>query len=139
MLLIFLASAAGITSVHGSNLTLLYNPSAFIVDNNGYVYVAESNNNHIVKWTTNYTSGGVCSNVVGKSATQLNAPRDLKFDAEENLYISDQPNNRIQKFMILSCSTNKLSLSSVTMVTLILIFYRRLIKSYVFLKFKDQM
>ena len=50
MLLIFLASAAGITSVHGSNLTLLYNPSAFIVDNNGYVYVAESNNNHIVKF-----------------------------------------------------------------------------------------
>jgi len=66
MLLIFLASAAGITSVHGSNLTLLYNPSAVIVDNNEYVrlvsneiyknlivryvYVAESNNNHIVKF-----------------------------------------------------------------------------------------
>ncbi len=68
--------------------------------------MTDSLNNRIVKWTTNYTAGGVCiagcSNIAGRSATQLYGPRDLKFDSQGNLYVSDQGNNRIQKFMIQS-------------------------------------
>ena len=33
-------------------------------------------------------------------ATQLKSPRDIKFDPSGNLYVSDQGNNRVQKFMI---------------------------------------
>jgi hypothetical protein len=68
-------TVAGVTGIYGSNLTLLNSPSAIIVDNNGYVYVADSNNNHIVKWTTNYTAGGICIvgcfRIAGTNATQM--------------------------------------------------------------------
>lgn len=64
----------------------------------------DNNNNRIVQWTTNYTEGGTCivgcTRVAGTGATQLNNPRDLKFDADGNLYVSDQGNNRVQKYMI---------------------------------------
>jgi hypothetical protein len=66
--------------------------------------VTDSLNNRIVKWTTNYTAGGICivgcSRIAGTNATQLNGPRDLKFDSQGNLYVSDQSNHRIQKYMI---------------------------------------
>ena len=57
-----------------------------------------------MRWANNYTAGGTCivgcSRVAGAGATQLSGPRDLKFDASGNLYVSDQTNNRVQKFMI---------------------------------------
>jgi hypothetical protein len=72
-----------------------------------------------MKWTTNYTAGGVC--IVGCTGTtgigndQLSSPRDLKFDKYGNSYVIDQGNERIQKFMIQSpssCSTCKWIFSS---------------------------
>ncbi|CAF4212685.1 unnamed protein product, partial [Adineta steineri] len=97
-------TVAGIASVAGSNLTLLNNPNAVIVDNNGYIYVADGNNDRIVKWTTNYTAGGICvvgcTGSTGVANNQFNGVRDLKFDMQGNLYVTDQQNYRIQKFMI---------------------------------------
>ncbi|CAF4012444.1 unnamed protein product [Adineta steineri] len=95
---------AGVAGVAGSNLTLLNNPNAVIVDNNGYIYVADGNNDRIVKWTTNYTAGGICvvgcTGSTGVANNQFNGVRDLKFDTQGNLYVTDQQNYRIQKFMI---------------------------------------
>ena len=69
-----------------------------------YAYIADQINNRIVRWTDNYALGGTCivgcTNTTGTAATQLKSPRDLKFDASGNLYVSDQGNNRVQKFMI---------------------------------------
>lgn len=57
-----------------------------------------------MKWTQNYTAGGVCivgcTGTTGVGLKQLSAPRDLAFDSNGNLYVSDQGNNRIQKFLI---------------------------------------
>lgn len=57
-----------------------------------------------MKWTTNYAVGGICvvgcTGTVGTADDQLNLPRDLKFDKYGNLYVSDQGNNRVQKFML---------------------------------------
>ncbi|CAF4264876.1 unnamed protein product [Adineta steineri] len=110
-------TVAGIASVAGSNLTLLNNPNAVIVDNNGYIYVADGNNDRIVKWTTNYTAGGICvvgcTGSTGVANNQFNGVRDLKFDMQGNLYVTDQQNYRIQKFMIQlptsGCPTSKYS------------------------------
>ncbi|CAF3815144.1 unnamed protein product, partial [Rotaria magnacalcarata] len=54
-----------------------------------YIYVADYGNSRIIKWTTNYSMGGICvvscTGTVGVAANQLDAPRDLKFDAAGNL------------------------------------------------------
>lgn len=78
-----------------------------------YIYIADNNNNRIVQWTTNYAAGGTCivgcTYVAGTGATQLNSPRDLKFDANGNLYVSDQGNNRVQKYTVqypTNCTVN---------------------------------
>ncbi|CAF3752171.1 unnamed protein product [Adineta steineri] len=120
-------TVAGETGVAGSSLALLSNPEAITVDNNGYVnkvciktiypndndiltfigryiYVVDEGNARVVKWTTNYTTGGVCvvscSGIIGSANNELNGPRDVKFDSQGNLYITDQANHRIQKFLI---------------------------------------
>ena len=57
-----------------------------------------------MKWTSNYSAGGACvvgcTGSPGTAANELFTPRDLKFDQHGNLYVSDQRNNRIQKFSI---------------------------------------
>ena len=57
-----------------------------------------------MKWTTNYAAGGVCvigcSGTAGNAVNQLRGPRDLKFDRYGNIYVTDQANQRIQKFTI---------------------------------------
>jgi len=119
------------TGVAGSTSKQLKRPQAIIVDNNGYVfsfhikntfvlfdhlryiYIADNVNNRIMQWTTNYTAGGKCligcTTVAGTSPTQLSGPRDLRFDADGNLYVCDQKNNRVQKYGIIyppNCTGN---------------------------------
>jgi DNA-binding beta-propeller fold protein YncE len=57
-----------------------------------------------MKWTTNYSAGGVCiigcTGTSGTALNQLNGPRDLKFDRYGNIYVSDQGNSRILKYTI---------------------------------------
>ncbi len=66
--------------------------------------MVDGSNNRIVKWTTNYTRGGICvvgcTGNAGVANNQFQTPRDLKFDSQGNLYVSDEFNNRVQKFMI---------------------------------------
>ncbi len=66
--------------------------------------MAEAGNQRVSKWTTNYAAGGVCiigcNGTTGTAAYQLNGPRDLKFDQYGNIYVTDQGNQRIQKFSI---------------------------------------
>ncbi|CAF3503492.1 unnamed protein product [Rotaria sp. Silwood1] len=92
----------------GASLYQLYLPRSVIVDNNG-----------VVKWTTNYAAGGVCimgcTGTTGTAANQMRGPRDLKFDRHGNIYVTDQSNQRIQKYMIQlptsPCPSTKISVN----------------------------
>ncbi|CAF4998166.1 unnamed protein product, partial [Rotaria sp. Silwood1] len=71
------------------------------------------------KWTTNYAAGGVCimgcTGTTGTAANQMRGPRDLKFDRHGNIYVTDQSNQRIQKYMIQlptsPCPSTKISVN----------------------------
>ncbi|CAF1238026.1 unnamed protein product [Adineta steineri] len=71
-------------------------------DDLGQVYVADSGNHRVIRWCEGKEEGEVVvgGNGQGDQSNQLNLPMDLCFDDEENLYVVDNCNNRIQKFEI---------------------------------------
>ncbi|CAF1044652.1 unnamed protein product [Adineta steineri] len=68
------------------------------------LYVADSNNNRVLKFpsgSTNATYGTVVAgdNGAGTGANQLNNPRSIIVDSSGTLYIADTYNNRIQRWL----------------------------------------
>ena len=59
-------------------------------------------NHRIVRWLKDSTEGelvvGDC--VEGDNDNQLNGPSGIAFDNENNLYVVNQENNRVQKFTV---------------------------------------
>jgi hypothetical protein len=55
-----------------------------------------------MRWLKGAREGSIIvgGNGLGREANQLNYPISLSFDQENNLYIVDCHNHRIQKFMI---------------------------------------
>ncbi|CAF1096928.1 unnamed protein product [Rotaria sordida] len=67
---------------------------------------ADINNHRIVRWAVGDTSGNIVAggNGQGSNPNQLSYPFHLTFDPWGNLLVSDRNNNRVQKFVIDSCS-----------------------------------
>src|SRR5690606_23858166 len=73
------------------------NPSEVATDSGGNVYVADTNNNRIQK----FTSTGTYLTQWGTPGTgngQFNSPYGVATDSGGNVYVADTNNNRIQKF-----------------------------------------
>jgi len=74
----------------------LYYPKGIAVDTDGNVYVADSADHRIIK----YSPEGKVLFVVGeegKTALRFHIPLDVATDLQDNLYITDSGNHRIQK------------------------------------------
>ncbi|CAF1340449.1 unnamed protein product, partial [Rotaria magnacalcarata] len=86
----------------GSALTQLYWPNGLFVDTLGTVYVADSKNHRVMRWTQGATQGTVIVGGNGRGAgeNQFNFPTGLSFDRHGNLYVADMGNNRVQRFSI---------------------------------------
>ena len=65
-------------------------------DSSGNVYVADTGNNRIQKFSSNghITKWGES----GSDAGQFNSPSGIATDSSGNVYVADTVNNRIQKF-----------------------------------------
>lgn len=83
-------------------------PNAVILDARGYLFFTSNNNDRI------YGQGPFgfrclfgCSSVDGSGENQLNSPHQISFDSYGNLFVADELNNRIQKFLLVSNSCSK--------------------------------
>ncbi len=81
----------------GNGLNQLSNPRGIVVDLLAIVYVADFSNSRVMRWLKGAREGSV---IAGEKANQCGYPSDLSFDGENNLYVSDYSNHRIQKFTI---------------------------------------
>ncbi|CAF0831383.1 unnamed protein product [Adineta steineri] len=90
----------------GVGLNKLDGPSGVLVTRNGQtLYIADSNNNRVMRWNLGDTQGSVvagsASGVAGKTNTLLSNPGDVALDPTETyLYVSDYNNNRVQRFVL---------------------------------------
>ncbi|CAF0904435.1 unnamed protein product [Adineta steineri] len=91
---------------NGNALNQLSNPVGVYYDYlyTNSLYVADSGNNRIMKFTSGSTSstfGTVVAggNGAGSGANQLNTPRSIVVDSNGTLYIADGNNNRIQRWL----------------------------------------
>jgi hypothetical protein len=78
------------------------------VDTSGYIYVADSYNNRIQK----FSASGEYITQWGSFGTgngQFKIPYGIAVDASGNVYVADTVNNRIQKFSLGSSDENKAS------------------------------
>jgi len=94
----------------GVSLTLNI-PSFMVVDGLGNLFVADTNNNRVLKYSSPITNGAIASVVLGQptfndsapnnpivGARTLNGPFNVAVDANNNLYVADTLNSRILKY-----------------------------------------
>jgi len=84
----------------GSAANQLYYPEGIFVDTLGNIYIADTDNDRIQKWSSNgmlriTLAGG---NGRGEAANQLDLPTGIFVDKFGNIYIADTGNHRIQKW-----------------------------------------
>ena len=89
----------------GIGATSLNNPTDVAVDTSGNLYIVDSGNNRVLFYIAGGTTASrvygqssfttVTSNANGISATTLNTPFGIGLDSNNNVYISDQGNNRV--------------------------------------------
>ncbi|CAF1540929.1 unnamed protein product [Adineta steineri] len=90
----------------GLNLNQLSDPCGVWVTRNGQtLYIADSNNNRVMRWNLGDTQGSVvagsATGVAGSTNTLLSNPGDVALDPTETyLYVSDYSNNRVQRFVL---------------------------------------
>jgi DNA-binding beta-propeller fold protein YncE len=86
----------------GSGDGQLRGPTGVLVDKSGSVYVTDCYNHRVMCWPPGAISGTLIAGGHGNGfqPDQLNRPQDLAFDLDENLYVLDTDNYRVQKFVI---------------------------------------
>ena len=94
------------TGIAGSGPSDLFYPCAMFVDEARSIYIADTFNNRIQKWTY-----GACSGVTvagtgtgGVTNDQLNGPVSVIVDTNQVMYIGDQSNNRIHRWAVGDCT-----------------------------------
>jgi sugar lactone lactonase YvrE len=93
-------TVAGQSGVYGSGLNQLANPSRVVVDASGSIYIADSGNARIMRWTLGATFGVLIGpdGGQGTQSNQLWLPIALQFDPVGALVVADYDNNRVQKY-----------------------------------------
>ena len=93
-------TVAGVVGVVGANASLLNMPYGLAFDSSNILHIADYQNNRIQKVISGssmtVTVAGSSNGISGNAAHQFNLSTDILFDANDNLYITDRGNNRVQ-------------------------------------------
>ena len=101
-------SGSTIVGSEVNSTIVLYYPTGIVLDADGYVFISDSNNHRIIGSGPNGLRCIVgCTNTSGWPFNQLAGPIGLNFDTYGNLFVLDQGNNRIQKFLLVDNSCSK--------------------------------
>ena len=80
-------------------------PTDVILDADANLYIVDNNHHRILRVNSNgYQCIAACNGSDGYGSSQLNRPYFMRFDKEANIYVTDEFNNRIQKFLFLTNS-----------------------------------
>lgn len=83
-------------------------PSAVMLDADGYLFILDLSNNRIIGSDYNgFRCIAGCTNSSGSASNQLHSPWSFGFDTYGNIFVSDQDNFRIQKFLLNNNSCGK--------------------------------
>ncbi|CAF1073957.1 unnamed protein product, partial [Adineta steineri] len=93
----------------GSNQTIrMQCPTSVILDADGYLFIADYNNQRIIGSNANgYRCIVGCTNANGSASNQLYQPWSLSFDSHGNIFVNDAGNSRVQKFLFISNSCDE--------------------------------
>ncbi|CAF0937684.1 unnamed protein product [Rotaria sordida] len=71
------------------------------MDNNGYLYVSDTDHHEVRRWKMGDTSGTVVAggNGKGNHLNQFDCPTYIFVDENRSVYVSDQNNHRVMKWM----------------------------------------
>ena len=87
--------------------TTLNCPSAILLDAEKYFFIVEKNTHRIVGSGPYGFRCLVGCDGRGSQSNQLYTPRTLSFDTYGNMFVTDQTNNRVQKFLLSNSSCGK--------------------------------
>jgi hypothetical protein len=97
------SSAMTVAGRQAPDTITLFCPSAIVLDADGYLFIADSSNHRIVADSPfGFRCLVGCYDGSGSAGNQLYNPTGLSFDSYGNLFVLDQTNARIQKFMLIS-------------------------------------
>ncbi|CAF4403518.1 unnamed protein product, partial [Adineta steineri] len=77
------------------------------LDGDGYVFIVDNHNHRLIGSGRNgFRCIAACFGY-GSSSSQLYYPQSMSFDSYGNIFVTDQYNNRIQKFLLSSNVCNE--------------------------------
>jgi len=101
----------GTANAGGISAAGLNDPIGVATDGQGHLYVADTGNNRLLEYDAPLTSDRAAdrvfgqpsmltgtANIGGVSALSLNFPTAAALDAQGNLYLADDSNNRVLEF-----------------------------------------
>ena len=93
---------AGTTRVPGTGLNQLSYPSLLYVDSSQNLYVADTINYRVMRWTNGASSGSIVAGdgTLGYSLNQLNQLSGVWVDSSSNLFVVDLGNNCVTKWAL---------------------------------------
>ncbi|CAF1580445.1 unnamed protein product, partial [Didymodactylos carnosus] len=92
---------AQVINIDSSDSTQVSAPYDVAIDRNQNVYVADYNNQRVQQWQSGQKNGSTIAGVTdqgGNGFNQFNRPTSVFVDTNDNLYVADRDNYRIQRW-----------------------------------------